>query len=557
MASACSECGAFVIPSGDDFELNVTTVPRTLARFVQLSATNEPPLEAELAIIRPIVEKTSGRLVSLEAEISRLTARLRELKEERAVLLRYHVQNTSIASAVRRIPAEILGEIFSHTLPSIHFLFGAHNSPWVLTQVCSRWRAIASSRPSLWSWITLDFSVQQHYSLELVKIHIGRARSLKIHFFGSQDCGSDSQIALFKLLAEHSAQWEELNLQLTSHLLPYVHTLPRDLTALRRARVNFDTPESQPPDFETVDFFRMAISLIDIGVFCRHRFLPTRLPLMHQLTRYDFDAPWSTHSELLKSLPNLREVRLHVDFDDEDWPEAGEPISLLHLRRLFVNDSSSLDYLRAPGLEEIAILGDATENTETCVDLESFLTRSACSPRRLCLRGFLDESLTNVLEKHPSFTEVAVMDAEDDDEREILSSFVTRLSNSNSTPSALSLPHITAIGFASLRPDTVLYRLLVNMLESRWNAGQNAFRAAELLLLESHARPDPQSAARIEKLRAAGLQISILSEDEATVRANRWMLRAQWSWFVVLILPQIRCSFFLLSQRATISVNYH
>ncbi|KAJ6479096.1 hypothetical protein C8R45DRAFT_1006604 [Mycena sanguinolenta] len=526
MSSACSECGAFVFPSRDECELNLTTGPRTLARFIQLSATNEPPRDAELAAMRPIIESTTARLASLDAEISRIAVRLRELEEERALLSLYHDQNKSISSAVRRMPTEILGEIFSLTFSSLDFHFGAHNSPWVLTRVCSRWRAVAVSKPSLWSWLTFDFDVQQQYSLEMVKVQIERARSLKVHFLGSQNGNPDPQIALFLLLSEHSAQWEELNLQLTSHLLPHVKTLHRDLTALRKARVIWDTPDSQPPEFDTIDIFRMAISLVDITVFCRHRFLPTRLPITHQLTRYDFDAPWETHRRLLKSLPNIEEVRLDVDYDDDEWPEAGELIFLPHLRRLFVSDSSSLDYLKAPRLEEITISGC----TETTQDLESFLNRSSCAPRRLCLRGLFDESMVAVLEKYPSFAELDVLDVADDDQRETLSSFLALLSKSNSTPSVLRLPHLTTIGFATQRPDTVLYHLVLNMLESRWNAGRSVFKAAELLSFGSGvACPDPQSVARMEKLRGAGLQISVLDEDEAVVRFNRWMHRVQWT----------------------------
>jgi hypothetical protein len=80
-------------------------------------------------------------------------------------------------------------------------------------------------------------------------------------------------------------------------------------------------------------------TLVDIGVFSNFRFVPTHLPVSDQLIRYDFDAPWEAHCELLKSLPNLQEAHILRIFDeDEDWPEPREPIPLVHLRRLYVND---------------------------------------------------------------------------------------------------------------------------------------------------------------------------------------------------------------------------
>ncbi|KAF7336540.1 hypothetical protein MSAN_02286100 [Mycena sanguinolenta] len=421
MSSACSQCGAFVFSACDDFELSLTT--RSLSRFTQLSTTNSPPRETELASIRSIVEKTSTHLASLGAEISRLTNRLRELEEERAAVARYHAQNTSICSPLRRMPTEILAEIFSWMLPSPRDIPSIHNSPWVLTHVCSRWRAVALSIPSLWSLVIINFKTGPHYTLEMVKTQIERARSLKIHFLGDQNGDPLPQIALFQLLAEHSAQWEELNIQLTSQLVPLLMNLHGNFASLRRAWVTWDAPESQLPEFDTVDVFRRAISLVDIGVYSEYRFLPTRLPLLHQLTRYDFDAPWQTHFELLKSIPNIQEVRIRIDFDAEEWPDVGEPVDLLHLRRLSVNNTGSLDYLRAPALEEIAVFGGLTDNTDIWDDLDNFVIRSSCSPRRLCLKGLPSQAMGAVLEKHPSLTELAVIELDGDDERRILSAF--------------------------------------------------------------------------------------------------------------------------------------
>ncbi|KAJ7607883.1 hypothetical protein FB45DRAFT_681707, partial [Roridomyces roridus] len=62
-----------------------------------------------------------------------------------------------ILSAIRRMPPEIFREIFAWTLPNATTNKVAHTiaesmneSPWVLTYVCSVWRAAAISTPSLW-----------------------------------------------------------------------------------------------------------------------------------------------------------------------------------------------------------------------------------------------------------------------------------------------------------------------------------------------------------------------------------------------------------------------
>ncbi|KAF7342613.1 F-box domain-containing protein [Mycena sanguinolenta] len=533
MPSLCSACGTRVTPTCDDFERSFApTDPQTLARFERLLTTNEPPRTTDLAFLRPVVQKTSARLANLDEDISRLQGRLQQLEDERASLAQYHTRITGVLSPVRRMPPEILGEIFSWTLPTIREVLGIENCPWVLTHVCCGWRAVALSIPSLWSLITIDFSAEQQYPVEIIRTHLERARSLKIHFFGSEEHDSDAQISLFVLLGEHSVRWEELSAQLTADLLPCAVNL--DLPSLRRAWVQWHSSHSQPPDLESIDFFRTANSLVDIGVFSNFRFIPTHLPASHQLTRYDFDAPWETHCELLKLLPSLQEAHILRSFDvDEGWPEPREPISLLHLRRLYVNDPVCLDYLRAPVLEGIAMETIDTDPTEASEFLERFLDRSASSPHYLCIQGLLDvQSMAVILQKHPSFTEIAVTDEVESDEdasRKILSNFLTLFSISDSTPSTMVFPHITRISYGCDSAESTVYPLFLDMLDSRRNLGNRTFNAAEVVFLNSCPTTDPQSMARIELLRGDGFEISLLSGDAASDRNDEWLFRTTWA----------------------------
>ncbi|KAF7342599.1 hypothetical protein MSAN_02016600 [Mycena sanguinolenta] len=234
--------------------------------------------------------------------------------------------------------------------------------------------------------------------------------------------------------------------------------------------------------------------------------------------------PWDIHCELLKSLPNLQEVRILRDFDDdEDWPEPGEPISLVRLRRLYVNDPPCLDYLRVPSLEEVRIgIVIDRDSAETCRSLDCFLMRSACSPRRLCIHGLLNaQSTSTILQKYPSFTQIVVTDEGEDDE-ETLSNFLTLFT----LPSAFPLPHITEVGFACQNADANLYPLFLDMMDSRRNLEKRPLHVAEFLFLNARLDPDPRSVARIDTLRAEGLHISILSEGVARYRMDQSLFKA-------------------------------
>ncbi|KAJ7113991.1 hypothetical protein C8R44DRAFT_710391 [Mycena epipterygia] len=191
--SLCSQCGALPIDSRPgEFDLNVNVSPTTLARQQILSTTNEPPRSAEVTFIRCVVSKTGARLAHLDDEIARLRDRLHELEEERGPLATYHAQNKAILSPLRRMPLELLGEIFSWTLPTLRTARHSRrrgdftDSPWVLAQICSRWRAVALSIPSLWSLVVINFSWTWMYPLSMIETQISRAQTLKVHFFGCQ-----------------------------------------------------------------------------------------------------------------------------------------------------------------------------------------------------------------------------------------------------------------------------------------------------------------------------------------------------------------------------------
>ncbi|KAJ7483459.1 hypothetical protein FB451DRAFT_1129358 [Mycena latifolia] len=113
-----------------------------------LLISNEAPLDLDFIAVEEMISKTDARLVVLDIEISRLQDRLKQLEDKRAALQTFRKQNVAVLSPLRRLPPEVLGEIFSWTLPSIHdtlpgYGFDIRRSPWVLGQISSRWRAVA------------------------------------------------------------------------------------------------------------------------------------------------------------------------------------------------------------------------------------------------------------------------------------------------------------------------------------------------------------------------------------------------------------------------------
>ncbi|KAJ7101886.1 hypothetical protein C8R44DRAFT_641114, partial [Mycena epipterygia] len=155
-ASRCSECGAVTTKAGSEkrFDLPIAA-PGT--QYHRLLKSNEVPLDSDSTLVHSVISKAVGRLADLDNAISELRGRMKELEEERVSVSIHLAKNAAIISPLRRMPPEVLGEIFSWTLPSVGVLherhFGVAISPWVLTHISSRWRAVALSTPSLWSLI--------------------------------------------------------------------------------------------------------------------------------------------------------------------------------------------------------------------------------------------------------------------------------------------------------------------------------------------------------------------------------------------------------------------
>ncbi|KAJ7605336.1 hypothetical protein FB45DRAFT_953490 [Roridomyces roridus] len=145
-STSCPQCGSLYITEPNK---TIPAPTETLSGYHRLAKSNDPPPSAELAFLHTVALDTSNRLACLDDEISRLRRRLDYLESQRAQLSQYSHQNTAILSPLRRMPPEMLVQIFLWTLPSLLESKGdasdARGSPWALAQVSGRWREILHS----------------------------------------------------------------------------------------------------------------------------------------------------------------------------------------------------------------------------------------------------------------------------------------------------------------------------------------------------------------------------------------------------------------------------
>ncbi|KAJ6485526.1 hypothetical protein C8R45DRAFT_275339 [Mycena sanguinolenta] len=519
--------------------------------------SNEPPNLSESVSIQFIISQTDERLARLEDEKLELEKMLQHLDSgpwtcscltcphesqlqdkldliavDRLSLSNYRMQNKAVLSPLRRMPPELLGEIFSCTW---EFSSRAALSrgkfdvvwPWVFTWVSSRWRAIALSIPSLWSLVVLDFnpsrmrrSLSPPQLLPFLEAQIRRSQKLSIHFYACSETDTRLQIQLLELLSLHASRWEELSIGIISELIPLLTTLRDRLASLKRLWIQWEGSGSQQT--ESVDCFETASSLVDVGIFNEYSFIPTTYPT-HRLTRYQLDAPWKTHKGLLKATPHLVEARIEVSFDDGE--ADSEEIVHLVLQRAYISRPRVLGSLTLPALEGLALWVTNNGNLILPDLLKSFVDRSACPLRRLCLRGFPNAAaIIRVLQRVPSITELVIIHSKAA-ALEQINAIIEMLTVSGSSMVA---PHLRRLSFGCEEESSIDSAAYLQMLQSRWKSADCTLTGAALFL-NSGPRPSRATRRGLHALRLEGLDSVLAKGPQAGNAVHVWAYAAAWN----------------------------
>lgn len=124
-------------------------VPSPFAEHLQ---TNYCPSDSELGEIRKLLDAPHPEIPALDAEIARVSEQLKQLQSKRNGYDQYLATHRSLLSPIRRLPLEILHNIFYYTLPTDHnCLMSPLEAPMLLTHVCRHWRELVHGMPLLWS----------------------------------------------------------------------------------------------------------------------------------------------------------------------------------------------------------------------------------------------------------------------------------------------------------------------------------------------------------------------------------------------------------------------
>ncbi|KAG7445066.1 uncharacterized protein BT62DRAFT_920819 [Guyanagaster necrorhizus] len=117
--------------------------------FISLLQTNDPPTNPDAT--RTMMAQAADDIAVAERKIASLRSQIME-KEAEIYALRQVIDDcTAVLSPIRRLPTDLVLEIFRFVVPERYNVFDITRGPWLVTRICKRWRTLACTYGALWS----------------------------------------------------------------------------------------------------------------------------------------------------------------------------------------------------------------------------------------------------------------------------------------------------------------------------------------------------------------------------------------------------------------------
>ncbi|KAK7031133.1 hypothetical protein VNI00_013741 [Paramarasmius palmivorus] len=507
------------------------------------------PLEHEKTTLDSLLKEAEAELTPPRHEcdvnsLASIHAMRHRWREAALVFLKDRVRGMTKPS-IRILPDELLLWIFHMCIESPveddsrpHSQPGGTSVTIILSRVCSRWRALTLSEPSLWTTIQTDFQGSSLVGIEaieertyaLIKCCVARSENkpLHIHFdisrLGHGDLASGLHRRTLAEIIKHAYRWKDAFVQLEGgDIIDLPHSLPV-LESLRIRRSHIGRPPPVVSGSHIIDTPRLRELEIHVSDVENHILsrLNTRHLIRLTLTQYHFSAL----PQILGSIPSLVEVKLQKCRLLPTYTSLTSQIITSHIRTLHMNHfCGSTEYLfrslTLPSLTSLHIAAyDATGGVgrDRSVLIE-FLRRSRPPLTELVLQSipFPPEDLAVVLGLFPSITKLGLGNhsygSENEDAAVANEALFARLKVNLSTPphnpEDLFLPNLSSLALNTVdRP--VAWSALYEMAQSRCQS-DGAGRLHSLQVMCQKERVDEGYHERLSELDEMGLEYNLAS----------------------------------------------
>ena len=482
--------------------------------FAHLLGTNYIPTNSETRQILNFLSQPLSELSRLETEIDRHQAIIDDLNEQRDKAKKIVDAHRALLSPARRLPPEIVQEIFVRCLPTTHNPAKSTTvAPLLLGRICSAWRNISLSTPRLWSSIHLVVPTHNDISkiiaiiqlrCEALKEWLGRSGtlplSISLTITDNPHPRDVSTASMIESLIQFSHRWNIIDLRVPYGLLEPLNDLTKDdVPCLEAIKIDdiFNWDGSELPQWH-FSIIGTAPRLHRVS-FVHFQGVPHNLPLpWARLTELSLEtnqtASSLNHNEALvtlKQCPNLQRCTLCI------YPSLpggfippSEPIKLpaLHTFRIHAYQENSddltvvFDHLFTPSLVKLAVIASISDDFISSpaqhVPFRSLLTRSSCPLESLTLsqNPISPKALIECLYLVPALTTLFVTDCKvtwppDDEDPEtlppILSDELLRLlTPTNPESSDCLVPNLKSVNLAQCT--AISDEVLMEFIQSRW-----------------------------------------------------------------------------------------
>ncbi|KAF7299745.1 hypothetical protein HMN09_00980400 [Mycena chlorophos] len=260
----------------------------SVSPFAAKLGSNYVPCDEELEQLRAYIREPLCRLAALEDRMAALRAQLDLLTSQRDALKATIDEHKALLSPMRRVPEDILREVFEYCLAAEPVvLIDARRAPMLLTHVCAHWRHLAHAMPSLWGAVHIPGSTFSQpggiggmlkFNSAIVGGWLARTKDTTQPMSLSMSFRSLNQ-TLGIVLQDTFPRLRRLELTLESgdnlYMQPFLRQKPKDLPRLEVLKI--DSKEDSGPHFWP------GVELLSLptlrSVSLRIRVDPMRLPL--------------------------------------------------------------------------------------------------------------------------------------------------------------------------------------------------------------------------------------------------------------------------------------
>ncbi|KAJ7689566.1 hypothetical protein B0H17DRAFT_1066176 [Mycena rosella] len=319
--------------------------------FIPKLGTNYCPRDEEVAEIQALIAEPTLRLQHLDAEIADLQMALDKLIEQRTELSDYVDAHRDLISPARRLPLDIIQEIFIACLPTHrNCVMSAAEAPVLLGRICSSWRDITLSTPRLWAslhiveplhhegWSPTASADKLVQRLETTRTWLGRSGhcplsiSLQSMAYPTDTLGPPNR--LIQAVVPFASRWKHISFTMLPSVLEAVsHLTEEDVPILKS--VSISATHLSPWDSVRWDLLQFLRGVeIDSFSISASSLTPLELPLRwDRLTDISMVGAWGSSSltgesslQVFSRCSQLRSCRLRVRDGLDTNSAVEEPI---------------------------------------------------------------------------------------------------------------------------------------------------------------------------------------------------------------------------------------